>query len=83
MKLQNVSEGFAGLFLSIDGENGPLQFDNMRKRNIQGTRDWAQYTIRLPLPENFKTIYAGALLGGAGKLWIDDFRFLLMGRLQP
>ena len=80
MKLENVSQGFAGLFLRIEGESGPLQFDNMRERNLHGTRDWVQYSIRLPLPEDAKIIYAGALLGGTGKLWIDDFQVFIDGK---
>jgi hypothetical protein len=51
LKLKDVSDGFAGLWMRIDGDGGVLEFDNMQSRQIQGTSDWTQYTIKLPLPE--------------------------------
>jgi len=79
MKLQNVANGPIGLMLRIDGENGPLAFDNMQQNNIQGTTDWKLYSVKLPLNENAKTIYIGAILSGTGKLWVDDFQILIDG----
>lgn len=79
MKLQNVANGPIGLMLRIDGANGPLAFDNMQQNNIQGTADWKLYSVKLPLNENAKTIYIGAILSGSGKLWVDDFQILIDG----
>ena len=76
MKLEGVERPI-GLLLRIDGDSGGLQFDNMQQRGIKGTRDWAEYTVTLPLPENAKTIYIGAILSGPGKLWIDDFQVII------
>jgi hypothetical protein len=79
MKLEDVSDGTIGLMLRIDGTSGSLQFDNMMQRNIKGTSDWTQYSVKLPYPLNARTIYIGAILSGKGKLWIDDFQLLLDG----
>jgi hypothetical protein len=79
MKLQNVTNGPIGLMLRIDGPNGSLQFDNMQQKNIQGTSDWKLYSVILPLPEDAKQFYIGALLIGTGKLWVDDFQLLIDG----
>jgi Peptidase family S41 len=79
LKLQNVDDGQIGLMLRIDGESGGLQFENLQKENIHGTSDWTLYSVILPLPENAKTIYIGALLHGTGKLWVDDFQLLIDG----
>jgi len=79
MKHQDVSEGTIGLMLRIDGSSGILQFDNMMSRNITGTSDWTLYSVRLPYPQNAKTIFIGAILSGKGKLWVDDFELLLDG----
>ena len=68
MKLQSVEDGQIGLMLRIDGEGGGLQFDNLQQDDIHGTSDWTMYSVILPLPENAKTIYIGALLNGTGKL---------------
>lgn len=80
MKPQDVQGGFAGLLLRIDGDAGILQFDNMQAQNVHGTSDWQQYIVRLPLPEDAKTIYLGAILTGKGTMWVDDFQLLIDGK---
>jgi hypothetical protein len=80
MKFENVANGSVGLMLRIDGVGSTLQFDNMLNKNIQGTSDWALYSVKLPLPENAKTIFVGAILSGTGKLWVDDFQLLIDGK---
>lgn len=80
MKLNNVADGSVGLMLRMDGATGVLKFDNMQQKNIQGTTDWKLYSVKLPYPENTKTIYIGALLTGTGQLWVDDFQLLIDGK---
>ena len=80
MKFENVTDGPVGLLLRIDGVSHPLEFDNMQKKNIRGTSDWKQYSVKLPYPKNAKTIYIGALLSGGGKLWVDDFEVYVDGK---
>ena len=45
MKIKNVKNGFAGLILSVDGNERSLAFDNMQNQNISGTKDWGKYSI--------------------------------------
>ena len=72
IKTENVTNGYAGLWLRIDPEIG---FDNMNDRGIVGTTDWKEYEIVLPLdPKNTKNIVIGALLVGDGKMWIDNLQ---------
>jgi C-terminal processing protease CtpA/Prc len=80
LKLKDVSEGFAGLWLRIDGEAGSLQFDNMESRKIMGSSDWTAYSIKLPLPPEGQKIVFGALLTGTGKIWVDDMEILIDGK---
>lgn len=80
LKLENVTDGSVGLLLRIDGSEGTLAFDNMNQRNIRGTSDWKQYSIKLKYPENAKRIYIGALLTGKGKIWVDNFEILIDGK---
>ena len=80
LKLKNVSDGFAGLWLRIDGDSGVLQFDNMQSRQLNGSSDWTQYSIKLPLPEEGSKITVGALLTGKGQLWVDDLQVLIDGK---
>ena len=76
MRTEGVEQPI-GLMLRIDGSSGLLQFDNMQQKGITGTEEWQEYSVTLPLPEEAKTIYIGAILSGKGKLWIDDFRVLI------
>jgi C-terminal processing protease CtpA/Prc len=79
MKFQDV-DGSAGLMLRIDGNSGALHFDNMQSQGIRGTRDWQQYSIKLPYPSNTVKIHVGALLVGKGSLWIDQFEIFIDGK---
>ncbi|MCC3151737.1 S41 family peptidase [Hymenobacter sp. BT770] len=72
MKTQNVQDGYAGLWLRVDGEASTLAFDNMSKQNVHGTTDWQAYTITLPLGEQAETLVLGGILPGSGTMWLDD-----------
>ncbi len=76
MKIENVTDGYAGLVLRIDSEdsNRPLEFSNMQNEHINGTRDWKKYSITLPFHEDAKSVYvAGILSANGGKAWFDKF----------
>ncbi|MCJ8273180.1 MAG: S41 family peptidase [Psychrosphaera sp.] len=71
IKTQNVSSGYAGLWMRIDPSLG---FDNMGNRGITGTTDWKKYEITLPFKAgDAQKIVFGGLLTGKGKMWIDNF----------
>jgi C-terminal processing protease CtpA/Prc len=80
LKLKDVADGFAGLFLRIDGDGGVLGFDNMQSRGLAGSKDWTEYSIKLPFPEDGTRIVFGALLTGKGQVWVDDFQILIDGK---
>ncbi len=80
LKFADVAGGFGGLMLRIDGDDGTLQFDNMQTRDLKGTSDWSEYSIKLPLPENATAIYVGALMTGKGKLWVDGLQISIDGQ---
>ena len=71
--------GFAGLWLREDGESGKLEFDDMEQKHVSGTRDWEDFSIRLPLNHAAQHLYFGALLAGTGVAWVDDLQILLDG----
>ena len=80
IKLNDVKEGPIGLLMRIDGPSGPLKFDNMYDKNIQGTSDWKMYSVKMPIPDNARTIIFGAMLFGTGEIWVDDFELLIDGK---
>ena len=77
IKTENITDGFAGLWMRIDPGLG---FDNMANRGIKGTTDWQFYEIELALkPEKTEQIYIGALLVGKGKMWVDQLKVIVDG----
>ncbi|MEL6252005.1 MAG: S41 family peptidase [Bacteroidota bacterium] len=78
LKTENVSEGYAGLWLRLDPR---VAFDNMAGRGIIGTTDWKKYEIELKYDtEETQQIVFGALLVGKGKVWLDDLEVSLDGK---
>jgi C-terminal processing protease CtpA/Prc len=74
LKTENVTEGFAGIWLRVSGPRGKeLAFESMKSQNLSGTNDWREYLISLPYNEQESvSIELGALLIGKGKVWVDS-----------
>ena len=79
LRLEDVT-GFAGLWMREDGESDTLAFDNMQDLALKGTSDWREFTITLPLQEEGRKLFFGALLVGSGKLWVDDLQLIVDGK---
>jgi C-terminal processing protease CtpA/Prc len=79
LRTEDVSN-FAGLWMREDGDSGSVAFDNMQGRQLKGTTEWTEYSIKLPLEKSAKRLVFGVLAAGTGKVWADDLRLLLDGR---
>lgn len=78
IKTENVTNGYAGLWMRIDPQIG---FDNMNNRGVTGTTDWKEYEITLPLqPKKTEKIVIGGLLVGKGKMWLDNLKISIDGK---
>lgn len=76
--------GQAGLWMRIDGRRQrSMALDNMQERPIRGTADWRRYQVVLDVPQEAAEIYYGALLAGAGVIWVDDFTLEEVGPEVP
>lgn len=82
IKTQNVSEGYGGIWIRVEGTNGSIiSFDNMNDKGVIGTSDWHKVSITVPYDsENSESIYFGGLLSGKGKVWFDDFTMQIDGK---
>ena len=76
-------DGWAGMWMRIDGKNGMLEFDNMQERPIQGTVDWKKYEIVLDIPQDGDQIVFGVMLYGRGEVWFDDVALDRVGANVP
>jgi C-terminal processing protease CtpA/Prc len=79
LRTEGVSD-FVMLWLREDSESGTAAFDNMRRRQLKGTTDWAEYSITLPVAPEARQLFFGVLLVGTGKAWADDLRLLVDGK---
>ena len=97
IKTENVSNGYAGLWWRVDGEQQGqvLSFDNSvahliegkpasgngTMRGATGSTDWTQYQIDLPVPAGARNINFGLLFTGTGTAWFDSLRVELNDEL--
>ena len=79
IKTENISNGFAGLLIRVDGPGGSLTFDNMESQQLQGTNDWAKYKVRVRFPDEARNIIVGGILTGKGVAWFDNFTLKVNG----
>ncbi|MDP1844400.1 MAG: S41 family peptidase [Sediminibacterium sp.] len=82
IKTQNVSEGYGGIWIRIEGTNRSIiSFDNMQDNGVVGTSDWHKISVSVPYDsENSENIYFGGMLTGNGKVWFDDFNLQIDGK---
>src|SRR4029453_11364708 len=77
-------EGSARMWLRVDGpDTSPLALDNMAKRPVRGDTEWLLYQIVLDVPAVAVQIAYGGILGGKGRLWLDDLRVEVVGDDVP
>lgn len=78
IRTKDVSDGWAGLWLRVDGIDTELAYDMMENQGLKGSQDWKEYIIQVPYDRaNAKGIHFGALLTGKGKIWVDSLRLYL------
>ena len=78
LKTENITAGYGGLWLRIDGIGGMLSFDNMYSRGIKGSTDWKEYVIELPYNDKeAKKIILGGMLNGNGTMWVDNLHLFI------
>src|SRR4029453_15313434 len=77
-------DGSARMWLRVDGpDTSPVAFDKMAKRPVRGSTEGSRSEIVLDVPAVAMQIAYGAILGGKGRLWIDDFQLELVGDDVP
>jgi hypothetical protein len=79
VRTEDVSD-FAGLWMREDGDTSGLAFDNMQKRQLEGTTPWTEYCISLPVHPEAKQLFFGFLVSGSGSAWADDLQLLVDGK---
>lgn len=83
IKTREVSQGFAGLWVRVDGPSGVLAFDNMADRGVTGTTDWERYEIELPVAADATRVVFGAVFPANGTGWFDSLKVEVDGAPYP
>jgi C-terminal processing protease CtpA/Prc len=78
-KTENVSD-FVALWIREDGATPNLAFNTLQSLHLNGTLDWKQYSVTLPVSLEAKQLFFGFLLSGTGKAWVDDLEMLVDGQ---
>ncbi|MDQ8006401.1 MAG: S41 family peptidase [Pedobacter sp.] len=81
VKTDKINNGFAGLMMKLEGADKILAFNNVQEQPIRGTNDWTEYSISLPYSNEVEKIRLGGVFSGSGKVWFDDFRLYIDGKL--
>jgi len=77
IKTEDVSDGFASLWMRIDPSVG---YKDMSNQGITGTMEWTRYEISMDLdPEITTQIDVGGYLSGKGTMWLDDLSVTIDG----
>jgi len=80
IKTKEVKNGYAGLWLRVDGENrATLGFDNMNDRGLTGDNDWTQVSIKIDISKEAININYGGLFPAEGTAWFDNLELYVDG----
>ncbi|GLR90099.1 hypothetical protein [Bradyrhizobium iriomotense] len=82
VKTANV-QGWAGLWMRVDGAEKTIVIDNMQDRPIRATTGWTKYAVVLDVARDSRNIAFGVLLDGTGQAWIADIEFKVVGKETP
>ncbi len=79
LKTRDVS-GIASLWLREDGQMRQPALETMANRDLHGTTDWREYSIRLPYHPKGQRLVFGAYMAGTGTVWVSGLQLLVDGK---
>lgn len=79
LRLRDV-DGTVGLWLREDGPTGVLQLENMHSQHLSGSKDWADYSVSLPIDPKASKLFYGVLLEGTGTAWSNQPQLFVDGK---
>jgi len=80
LKFENVTDFVSIMINQYDTEGYSLGFKSLQSEKIHGTKDWKLYSVKVPLSSKSQSLAFGCILGGGGKLWMDDIQVLIDGK---
>ncbi len=83
IRTQDITSGYAGFWMRVDGPSGSIAFDNMGQRGPRGTTPWTRYDIELPVDSSAVMVLVGLLHPGNGTAWFDSLTLEVVGEPMP
>lgn len=80
VRTENLADGYAGLWIRLDGTYGNYGYADMKADSLSGTNGWMEYSLTIPLNDEANDLRVGGLNTGTGKLWIDHLQVLVDGK---
>jgi erythromycin esterase len=77
IRTQDISRGWAGLWVRVDSRDRVLALDNMGDRGVRGTTLWSSIEAEVDVPAEATGIALGALLTGDGSAWVSDLMVVI------
>ncbi|NIQ07963.1 MAG: hypothetical protein GWO20_20270, partial [Candidatus Korarchaeota archaeon] len=74
---EGVTDGNAGLWASVNGGSGTLDFQELGRQGPLGTTAWKRYEIEIPVPPNATQLNYGVILSGRGRSWFDGLEITI------
>lgn len=81
IKTEGVRDGYAGIWWNAYNAEGPIGFDNMEDRGLQGSNEWTEVSIKMNIDTSATYIAFGGILSGQGTAWFDDFEVFVEGEM--
>lgn len=66
-------ERFAGIWINVFEGKNSLFFDNMQKKQLNGTSNWQEISTTFFVDASATEMQIGGLMVGSGQAWFDDF----------
>ncbi|AHG88109.1 Erythromycin esterase [Gemmatirosa kalamazoonensis] len=83
IRTDGITDGFAGLWMRVDGVGRTIAFDNMQERGPRGTTPWTRYVVELPVDSGATAVLFGMLHPGNGSAWFDSLSVEVVGPPMP
>ena len=69
--------------MRVDKGSQTVEFDNMQDRPLKGTAGWKKFGVVLDVPQDATGVFFVVLLDSAGKVWLSEVKFEVVGTDVP
>jgi hypothetical protein len=71
---------FVAVWIREDGSQPSIAFDSTQRSHINGTTDWTEHVVTVPLKPEATSLSFGVLVSGTGTAWADDLALEVDGK---